>query len=338
MAELILVIIIIGLALSYAYANGMNDAANAIALVISTRVMSPSGAIIMGAGFNMLGALTGTAVAKTIGSKIIDPSQINQMTVVAAILAAVTWVLIATRKGIPVSVSHSLVASVLGAGIATAGLESVNTATVIKVSTALALSPLFGFFGGYSVMVTLYWMVRKMSRSAANFTFAKLQIAVGAFMAYSHGKNDAQNAVGIMALGWAVYQANGGTPGVSVEWWMQLSAGLAMGIGTAMGGWKVIKTLGMRITKIGPIQGFAAYLTGGAVIEIASHLGLPVSTTHVATSSVTGVGASKRLGAVRWGLSKDIATAWLVTYPVCFTIAWVLAMILNPMRSSLGIE
>ena len=332
MLELIIVIITIALAISYSYANGINDAANAIALVVSTRVMSPFAAILMGAGFNLLGAVTGTAVAKTIGKGIIDPSQVNQMTVVASILSAVLWVMIATRKGIPVSVSHSFVASVLGAGLASAGIDAINLTTATKVLLALALSPLFGFFGGYSIMVVLYWMVRKSSQSTTEKIFGKLQIIVGAFMAYAHGKNDAQNAMGIMALGWAVYKSQE----VSVDLWMQLSAGLAIGVGTALGGWKVIRTLGMRLTKLRPIHGFAAYTAGATVIELASAIGLPVSTTHTATSSVMGVGATKRLSAVRWGLSRDIALAWLVTYPVCFIIAFILSRGLGPIDSILG--
>jgi PiT family inorganic phosphate transporter len=332
MLELIIVIITIALALVYAYSNGINDAANAVALVISTRVLSPLAAVTLGSCFNLLGAVTGTAVAKTIGSGIIDPSQVNQMTVVASIISAVLWVVIATRKGIPVSVSHSLVASVLGAGLATAGFDGINLVTASKVILALGLSPLFGFFGGYIIMVFLYWLVRNSSQSTVDKMFSKLQIVVGMFMCYAHGKNDAQNAMGIMALGWAVYL----NQDVSVELWMQLSAGLAIALGVAMGGWKVIRTLGVRLTKLRPIHGFAAYAAGATIIEIASSIGLPVSTTHTATSSVMGVGATKRLSAVRWGLSRDIALAWLVTYPVCFIIAFILSILLSPVNSLLG--
>jgi inorganic phosphate transporter, PiT family len=234
-------------------------------------------------------------------------------------------VLVATRFGYPVSVSHSLVAAVLGAGLATAGVGAVNVGTAAKVLLALALSPIMGFVGGFFIMVALYWIFRRSAPVTVTAIFGRLQIVAGAFMAYAHGKNDAQNAMGVMALGWAIYHSQD----VSVDLWMQLAAAGGIAVGTMLGGWRVIRTLGMRITRIQPVQGFAAYAAGASVIEVASVLGLPVSTTHTATSSVMGVGATRRLSAVRWGLTREIMLAWLVTYPVCFFLALLLSAVLG---------
>ena len=325
MPEQAILIITIALALAYAYGNGINDAANAIATVISTRVMTPLAAVIMGGSMNMLGALTGTAVAKTIGSGIVYSDLMSQAAVMAAITAAVTWVLIATRFGFPVSVSHSLVAGVLGAGVAHAGFEAVKTATVIKVLLALALSPLLGFGAAFISMVIIYWIFRRWTPHQVSAFFGKLQILSAAFLAYSHGKNDAQNAMGIMALAVGVYYSRD----VSVELWMQIISALMIGLGTALGGWKVIRTLGMRVTRLQPVTGFTANAIAATVIEAASHIGLPVSTTHTTSSSIMGVGATQRLSAVRWGVTRGILWAWLVTYPFCAVLGWILSKLLG---------
>ena len=317
----VILVVTIALALIYAYGNGINDAANALATVVSTRVLTPGMAVLMGGIMNMAGALTGTAVAKTIGKGIVAPDLMSQEAVMAAITSAVVWVLVATRFGFPVSVSHSLVAGVLGAGIAAAGVSAVNTTTVTKVLLALAFSPFLGFFGGFLLMVVIYWVFRRWTPSQVNTLFSKLQIMAAAFLAYSHGKNDAQNAMGIMALAWAVYYSQE----VSVDLWMQVVSALSIGVGTALGGWKVIRTLGMRVTRLQPVHGAAANATAAAVIEAASNIGLPVSTTHTSSSSIMGVGATQRLSAVRWGVTRGILWAWLVTYPFCAVLGWVLS-------------
>lgn len=321
----ILLIITIGLALSYAYGNGLNDAANALATIVATRVLSPTAAVIMGGVMNLLGALTGTAVAKTIGKGIVDPDFMTQAAVMAAILSAVTWVIFATRFGFPVSVSHSLVAGVLGAGIATAGWDKINETVMFKVLMALAFSPLLGFAGAFVVMVMFSWVLRNWTLSTANSVFGKFQILSAALLAYTHGKNDAQNAVGIMALGWAVYYSSD----VVVESWMQASAGIAIGIGTALGGWRVINTLGNKITRLNPVSGFTANMAASAVIEAASNIGLPVSTTHTSSSAIIGVGSTRGTSAVSFGVIRGIFAAWLITYPFCLILAWVLAKILG---------
>ncbi|MEE2700701.1 MAG: inorganic phosphate transporter [Chloroflexota bacterium] len=327
MPEEAILTVTIGLALAYAYCNGLNDAANAIATAISTRVLTPGAGVLMGGIMNLVGALTGTAVAKTIGKGIVDPELMTQAAVMAAIGSAVIWVLVATRYGFPVSVSHSLVAGVLGAGVAVAGFEAVKTATVLKVLMALALSPFFGFIAGFILMVIIYWIFRRATPVQVTTVFSKLQIAAAAFLAYSHGKNDAQNAMGIMAMAWAVYYSAG--QNVEVLLWMKLASALMIGIGTALGGWKVIQTLGMKVTRLQPVHGFSANLCAAGVIEAASNIGLPVSTTHTSSSSIMGVGATRRLSAVRWGVTRGILWAWLVTYPFCAVVGWCLSKVLN---------
>lgn len=322
-ASLVVFIITIALALSYAYANGTNDAANAVATVISTRVMSPMTAILMGATLNLVGALAAlflfkSLVAKTIGKGIVDPGQITEFTVMGAILASVTWVLIATRRGLPVSVSHSLVASLVGAGLATAGISAINGPGFTKVLIALALSPALGFLLAFIAMVGLYWLIRNSSPSKVRRLFTPLQMVSAASMAFSHGRNDSQNAVGIIALASTLYYGHE----LTIELWMILVSATAIGLGTAIGGMRVIRTLGMRVTKLEPVQGFAAETAGAIVIEAASEFGLPVSTTHTISGSILGVGATRRLSAVRWGVTRTIALAWLVTYPICFVLGW----------------
>ena len=322
-AGLVIFLISIALALAFAYANGTNDAANAIATVVSTRALTPTAAVIMGAFFNLAGALTGTAVAKTIGKGIVTPEEINEYTVMAAIAASVLWVLFATRYGFPVSVSHSLVASLVGAGLATAGPSAIIVSGLIKVVIALAISPIAGFFLAFAGMVVLYRLMWRSSPAMMRRLFTPLQILAGAFMAYSHGKNDAQNAMGIMALAAAVYY----TQELSVDLWMVLASASTIGIGTALGGRRVIRTLGLRITKLETIHGFAASTAAASIIEAASTIGLPVSTTHTISGSIMGVGATRRLSAVRWGVTRSIVLAWLVTYPVCFVLGLSLSFI-----------
>lgn len=325
--EQIILYVTIALALTYAYGNGQNDAANAIATVVSTRVLSPVAAVILGGSMNMLGALTGTAVAKTIGKGIVDPEFMTQAAVMAAIMAAVTWVFLATRLGAPISVSHSLVAGVLGAGVASAGFDKIDGGVLTKVLMALAFSPVLGFLGAFALMVVVYWAFRRWTPRQVNTVFSRLQILSAGFLAYSHGKNDAQNAMGIMALGWAVYYSAG--KDVEVMLWMQVASALAIALGTALGGWRVIRTLGMRVTRLEPSSGFAANAAAAIVIEIASSMGLPVSTTHTTSTAIMGVGATRRLSAVRWGVTRGIMSAWVITYPFCAILGWVFSKVLG---------
>ena len=325
MPEPTILLISIAMALAYAYANGMNDAANAIAAVISTRVLTPTLAVLMSGTLNAVGAFTGVAVAKTIGKGIIDPSLMTQYAVISAIGSSVIWVFIASRRGYPVSVSHSLIAGVVGSGIAVAGFQGLNMTIVIKVLLALAFSPLLGFVGGFLVMLALYWLLRRRSPHAVSAASSKLQLAAAAFLSYSHGKNDGQNAIGMIALAWAVYYAQD----LTIEKWMVAISALAIGMGTAIGGRRVIRTMGMRVTRLEPINGFAANITAASVIEAASAFGLPVSTTHTSATSIMGVGSTRRLSAVSWGITRNIMLAWMVTYPVCLVLGWALSKTLN---------
>ena len=328
--EIIVLVISIGLALAYAYANGMNDAANAVATVISTRALAPATAIAMGATLNFAGAMMGTAVAKTIGKGIIAPELMTQYAVLSAIGASVIWVFFATRLGLPVSVSHSLVAAVVGSGVAVAGWDGLNTAVVVKVLLALALSPIFGFAGGFMLMILLFWVLRRRSPAAVNAAGSKMQIISAAFLSFSHGRNDGQNAMGIIALAWVVYQTHrlGSPQELEIAFWMVAVSAITIGLGTGIGGWKVIRTLGMRVTRLEPIHGFAANTTAVAVIEAATSFGMPVSTTHTSASTIMGVGASRRFSAVRWGVTRSIGLAWLVTYPICLVLGWTISKIL----------
>jgi PiT family inorganic phosphate transporter len=321
MLEVTLLVITIVLALAYAYANGMNDAANAIATVISTRVMTPAAAVIMGGILNGAGALAGTAVAKTIGKEIVDPTLMTQYAVISAILATVLWVFFATRLGLPVSVSHSLIASVVGSAFGVAGLTALNITVVTKVLLALALSPLFGFVGGFLFMVVMYWVFRRRSPATVNRIGSKLQMLAAAMLSFSHGRNDGQNAMGIIALAWAVRYSQD----VQIDMWMILVSAAAIALGTAIGGYKVIRTLGMKVTRLEPIHGFSANLAAAAIIESASQIGMPVSTTHTSASTIMGVGATRRFSAVRWGVTRTIAMAWLVTYPVCLVLGYAIS-------------
>ena len=316
------------LGLLFAYSNGVNDAANAIAAVVSTRVLRPLHAVIMGSTMELLGALTGTAVAETIGKGIVRPELVDQSTAMGGILAAVLGVQGATRFGIPVSVSHSLIAGIVGAGIASAGTEAVVAGGLVKVVIALAASPFVGFFGGLLLMHILFWGFRRSTPSFVNGLFGRIQVFSAAWMAYAHGKNDGQNAAGIITFALAIHYG-WSSEDLVVPLWVLLASALSISAGLAIGGWRVIQTLGMRVTKLTPVHGFAAQTGAAAVIETASTMGLPVSTTHTITSTVMGVGATERLSAVRWGVTRRILVSWILSYPVCFVLGWVLTKLLN---------
>ena len=245
----------------------------------------------------------------------------TQYAVISAIAASVIWVSAATRLGFPVSVSHSLIAAVVGAGIAVAGIGGLNMTIVVKVLLALALSPLLGFVGGFLFMLSLYWLLRRRAPAAVNAAGSKLQIAAAAFLSYSHGRNDGQNAMGIIALAWAVYHVRP----LAIDFWMIAASAFTIGAGTTLGGWRVIRTLGMRVTRLEPISGFAANVVAASVIEAATSIGLPVSTTHTSSSSIMGVGATRRVSAVRWGVTRSIGLAWIVTYPICLVLGWTMS-------------
>jgi len=322
-ASLPLLVIIFAFAIAFGLANGFNDAANAIATVIGTRALSPRTAVGMAAMLNFAGAATGTAVAVTIGKGILTPGAIDQWTLLAALFSAVTWVVIATYWGLPVSVSHSLIAGLVGAGLASTGIGVISWSKLEQVLASVVTAPALGFIFALLMMVGLLWIFRRTAPTQVRNVSSRLQILSAAFMAYSHGKNDGQMPIGVMALALVLY--NGGE--FRIPFWIVALSAASISLGTAFGGWRVIKTVGLRITALQPIHGFAAQTSAATVIEVASSMGIPVSTTHCISSSIMGVGSVRRLSAVRWGIAGNIITAWVVTFPICIGLGWLLAQL-----------
>ncbi len=321
----VLVLIII-LALGFGVVNGFNDAANAIATVIGTRVLSPRRAIVMAAIFNMAGAATGTAVAHTIGKGILVEGAISYQTIIAALAAVIIWTSLATYYGLPVSLTHGFIAALAAAGIALAGTGAVNWAKLGQVMSAVVSAPVLGFIGGFALMVSLLWLFRKSLPARVRVIFGNLQVLSAAFMAYSHGKNDGQMPIGIITM--ALVSA-GYASWDHIPWWVIIISALAISSGMAVGGWRVIKTLGLKVTTLRPVNGFAAEVSAATVIEAASLLGIPVSTTHCISSSIMGVGSTQRFSAVRWGIARNIVTAWIITFPICGGLGYLLASLLG---------
>ncbi len=326
MPEPTLFVFVIVLAVGFAVINGFNDAANAIATVVSTRVLSPTRAVVMAAILNFAGAATGLAVAITIGKGIVDPNVLSYEVMLAALVAVIVWGLIATYLGLPVSISHSFIAGLIGAGIATAGTTSIIIwGGFGRVLSAVAAAPALGFAGGLLVMTSLMWILRRTAPLKVEGTFSRLQILSAAFMAYSHGKNDGQMPIGIMAMALMIH--TGGE--FHVPFWVIALSASAISLGTASGGWRVIRTVGMKITALRPVHGFAATGSAAVVVEVASALGIPVSTTHCISSAIMGVGTTKRLSAVRWGIAGNIVLAWILTFPICGVIGWLVASLFH---------
>jgi PiT family inorganic phosphate transporter len=325
-----IVILIVVLALLFDLSNGWNDSANAIATVVSTRVLSPLQAVLFAATMNIFGAFFSTAVAKTIGKGIVNPADIITAVVAATLIASFSWNALMTIFGLPVSASHALIGSLIGAAIAYGGVGILNLAGLKKIFIALLTSPVLGLVMGYIFMKFILKMFGSHPPGPLNRVFGRLQIVSSGLMAFTHGMNDAQKAMGIITL--ALVSA-GYLDTVEVPFWVILSCGLAMGLGTAMGGWRVIKTLGTKMLKLEPIHGFAAETTAMGIIFGASSLGMPVSTTHVISTSIMGVGATKRLSAVRWGIAGKILTAWVFTLPCCCIFAWLVCKLLLPILS-----
>jgi PiT family inorganic phosphate transporter len=317
----LLLIFVVLIALVFDFTNGAHDSANAIATIVSTKVLSPRTAVIMAACLNLLGAFLGTEVAQTVGSGIVDPEMVTgcKILVLAALFGAIFWNLLTWYLGIPSSSSHALIGGLIGAAVAFKGWDAPNYASIgKKVLIPLLLSPLAGFLVGYLIMVALTWMFVKAHPRTVNTAFKKLQILSSAFMATSHGLNDAQKTMGIITLALVIFQMQ---PDVSIPFWVKLSCALAMGLGTAMGGWKIVKTMGHKIFKLEPVHGFAAETAAAAVIMGASSMGAPISTTHTISTAVIGVGASKRFSAVRWGVAGNLVVAWVLTIPASGAMA-----------------
>lgn len=316
-----LVIFIVILAILFDISNGWNDSANAIATVVSTRVLTPAKAVILSACMNILGAFLTTAVAKTIGKDIVDPKAITEIVVAAALFSGFAWNCAMTWLGLPISASHALIGGLIGASVSYGGVGILNIAGITKIFSALITSPALGIFFGFVFMKLILKFFGTLPVGVINRNFGKLQILSSSFMALSHGSNDAQKVMGIITLSLV---SGGYLQSVEVPFWVVLICAVAMGLGTAFGGWKVIKTMGVSMLKLEPVHGFAAETSATVIILGASQLGLPVSTTHVIATSIMGVGATRRLSAVRWGVAGKIALAWVFTLPACALLAWAL--------------
>jgi len=322
--EVIILVLVVILALSFDFINGFHDTANAIATSVSTRALSPRTAIILASTFNLMGALTYTGVAKTIGGKITDPFKLENglVVVLAALTAAILWNLITWWFGIPSSSSHAIIGGVAGAAVGAAGFGSINMEGFLDIVKALIISPIAAFVVGFIIIKIVSTLVASMAYHRTNRTFRVLQVLSASWQSFSHGANDAQKTMGVITLallsGGFLHQAPGE---FIIPLWVKLSAALAMALGTSIGGWRIIKTMGGKIMKIKPISGFSADLSSSLIITIFTALKLPVSTTHVITSSILGVGASQKLNAVKWGLAGRIVVTWIITLPVTALLA-----------------
>ena len=337
---MILFIIVVLAAIAFEYINGFHDAANAIATVVSTKVLTPRQAIAMAAFFNLTGALMGTAVASTIGKGIVDTKFVDMKTVLAALLGAIIWNLLTWWLGLPSSSSHALIGGLCGAAIASAGTDwSVlkwDTGLMPKVVIPMFSSPVIGFLMGGLLMALLFLVLRSFTPHVVNSVFGKLQLVSAAWMAHSHGTNDAQKTMGIIALALFTGTKTGifndlppmlhflRTPDFVVARWVIFLCAATMAAGTAAGGWRIIRTLGHKMVKLQPVHGFAAETTAAVIIQVASNWGIPLSTTHVISTSIMGVGAVKRFSGVKWSVVERIVWAWLFTLPATALIGYVL--------------
>ncbi|MFC1981164.1 anion permease [Chloroflexota bacterium] len=333
-SQLYLLLLIIILAIGFGIVNGFNDAANAIAPAIGTRALSPKVAVIIAAVANLAGASTGTAVAHTIGKGILVPEAITYLTVIASLFSIIIWGTLATWLGLPISLHHGFIAGLAAAGMALTGGDAVVWNVMQRILAAVVIAPLFGFAGGFVGMVCLYWILRKSAPDKIRRNFSKLQYVTTAFMAYSHGKNDGQMPIGVITMALVIfYNDNSVWDRLSIlspdTWWIIFVSALAISVGTAMGGWRVIKTMGMKVTTLRPVQGFTTQAAAATVIEVASHLGIPVSTTHLISASTMGVGSPRRFSAVRWGIAGNIVAAWILTFPICGVLGYFFAWLLH---------
>jgi PiT family inorganic phosphate transporter len=328
-ASLLIVIIIIFLALVFDFTNGFHDSANSIATVVSTKVLTPRRAVLFAAFFNFVAAFGfGVAVASTISKiirlDIVDASIIPYI-VLGGLIGCISWNIITWIFGLPTSSSHALIGGMMGAGISAAGISAIKYSTVEIAAIFMIVSPIIGLVCGFLFMVAILWICRKSTKSKVDKHFKKLQLFSAGLYSFSHGTNDAQKTMGIItpllfSIGY--FSTNADPNNLPVPIWVILSAHTAIALGTLAGGWRIVKTMGQKITKLRPVHGFAAETAGAATIIGASIAGIPVSTTHVICSSIMGVGATKRLSAVRWGIARKIVWVWILTIPLSAAIGY----------------
>ena len=315
----ILVWVVVVVALGFDFTNGFHDTANAVATSVSTRALSPRTAVFVAAGATLAGAFVTTAVAKTVAQGIIDTNLATEQTLLAALLGAIAWNLLTWRLGLPSSSTHALIGGLIGAALVQSGSEGVQWHGVVhKVALPALVSPALGFAGAFVILFVIYWAFVWLTPGIANRGFRFGQLASGTWVAFTHGANDAQKTMGVIAL--ALFEAHK-IDHFYIPTWVIVAAGLAIGAGTYVGGWRIMRTLGQRIFSMEPASGFAAQASGGTVIYLATQLGYPVSTTHVVSGSVLGAGATKRLSAVRWGIAGNIVFAWVLTIPAAALVA-----------------
>jgi len=327
MPELTLVIIAVLVALVFDFINGFHDAANSIATVVATNVLKPRTAVLLAAFWNFVGAFIFTvAVASTIGKNVIDPAVVTIPVILAALLGAIFWNLITWYFGIPSSSSHALIGGLIGAGLMTAGIKSLQFGGIQKIFIFIILAPLIGFLGAIFFTIVMFWIFRKGNPSKIDWWFKKIQIASSSLYSLSHGTNDAQKTMGVIAL---LLFSSGMIAEFHVPAWVIIASYTAIALGTLFGGWRIIKTMGTKITKLRPFDGFAAETSGSLVLLGTAHFGIPVSTTHVISSSIMGVGAVKRMSGVHWQLARRIVLAWIITIPASAIMA---ALIYLPLQ------
>ena len=301
-------------AVLFDYINGFHDTANAIATSVSTRAITPRHAVWMAAGLNFAGAMISTGVAKTIGGDLVmNPAEISLEIIVAALIGAIIWNVVTWYKRIPSSSSHSLVGGVIGAVMISVGPQALHTSGILRIVAALVLSPIVALGTGYFVMIGLLWIFRNFSPITLNHQFRRMQLVSASLMAFSHGSNDAQKAMGIITL---ALLSGGYIDTLEVPIWVKMACATSMALGTSAGGWRIISTMGTKIFKMESINGFAADLNSSIVIFVATFLHLPVSTTHVVSGSIMGIGSAERVRAVHWGVARSMLVAWVITIPI----------------------
>jgi PiT family inorganic phosphate transporter len=326
--QLGLLIAVIIAALGYDFMNGMHDCANAIATVVSTRALTPRQALALARSLNIVGAFASTAVAKTIGKDIVEPSQVTMGMVLAACLGAIIWNLITWYLGLPSSSTHALVGGVVGVVLVRLGPGALKSHGLIKVATGMVISPCLGFVFGLIVLTLTKWVCHwlHVRQAAGDRIFRPLQILSSSYMAFSHGTNDTQTAMGMITMALLSY---GALETFHVPFWVILACGLAMGLGTQVGGWRIIRTMGMRIASLRTVHGFSAEMAAATVILVSALFGRPVSTTHAISASIVGVGSVQSLSMVRWGIAARIVTAWVLTVPGAACIAVLTTLVLR---------
>jgi PiT family inorganic phosphate transporter len=314
--------VVLVLVLAAEFVNGWTDAPNAIATVVSTRVLAPRAALALATILNVAGAFLGTSVAATIGKGFVDPEIVDLTTIAAAMVSIVVWSSVAAFFGLPTSESHALVSGLTGAAFAAGGSAAILADGWRKVGTGLLYSTFLGFLGGLLLTAILFRICARRDRRSVQTAFSRLQVFSAAYLALGHGSNDGQKFIGAFTLALLL---GGAIPEFAVPVWVIFLCAGVMGLGTAVGGWRIIKTMGLRLTKLEPIHGFAAETSAATVMLAASYAGTPLSTTHTINTSIMGVGATKRLSAVRWGVGREIVTAWILTFPGCALIAYLVA-------------